>query len=89
MDDILVSLSTTKFNKTNSKDTTQCYYFVFQAVMVKYQGQSQQIPYEVVPTIEPLHHSRDIMIDSQEIRLHAWLLDNVLAGLAHIDIFIS
>ena len=46
--------------------------------------QSQQIPYEVVPTIEPLHHSRDIMIDSQEIRLHAWLFDNVLPDLAHI-----
>ena len=46
--------------------------------------QSQQIPYEVVPTIEPLHHSRDIVIDSQEIRLHAWLFDNVLPDLAHI-----
>ena len=46
--------------------------------------QSQQTPYEVVPTIEPLHHSRDIMINSQEIRLHAWLLDNVLPDLAHI-----
>ena len=39
--------------------------------------QSQQIPYEVVPTIEPLHHARDIMIDSQEIGQHAWLLNNV------------
>ena len=46
--------------------------------------QSQQIPYEVVPTIEPSHHSRDIMIDNQEIRLHAWLFDNVLPDLAHI-----
>ena len=46
--------------------------------------QSQQIPYEVVPTIEPLHHARDIMIDSQEIGLHAWLLNNVLPNLAHI-----
>ena len=46
--------------------------------------QSQQIPYEIVPTIEPLHHARDIMIDSQEIGLHAWLLDNVLHDLAHI-----
>ena len=33
---------------------------------------------------EPLHHARDIMIDSQEIGLHAWLLDNVLPELAHI-----
>ena len=46
--------------------------------------QSQQIPYEVVPTIETLHHARDIMIDSQEIRLHGWLFDNVLPDLAHI-----
>ena len=46
--------------------------------------QSQQIPYEVVPTIEPLHNARDIMIDSQEIGLHAWLLGNVLPDLAHI-----
>ena len=47
--------------------------------------QSQQIPCEVVPTIESLHHARDIMIDSEEIGLHAWLLDNVLPDLAHID----
>ena len=46
--------------------------------------QSQQIPYEVVPTIELWHHAHDIMIDSQEIKLHAWLLDNVLLDLAHI-----
>ena len=49
--------------------------------------QSQQIPYEVVPTIEPLHHARDIMIDSHEIRLHAWLFDNVIPDIAHIDIY--
>ena len=48
--------------------------------------QSQQIPYEVVPTIEPLHHARDIMIDSQEIGLHAWLFNNVLPDFAHIVI---
>ena len=52
-------------------------------------SQSQQIPYEVVPTIEPLHHARDIMIDSQEIGLHAWLLDNVLPDLAHIVLVLS
>ena len=51
------------------------------------QVQSQQIPYEVVPAIEPLHHSRDVMIGNQEIRLHAWLFDNVLPDLAHIGCY--
>ena len=58
-----------------SKSTKGTLYFLVQ---------SQQIPYEAVPTIEPLHHARDIMIDNQEIGLHAWLLDNVLPDLAHI-----
>ena len=48
-----------------------------------------QIPYEVVPTIEPWHHSHDIMSDSEVIKLHAWLLDNVLLDLAHIDLVIN
>ena len=47
-------------------------------------NQSWQIPYEVVPTIEPWHHAHDIMIDSQVIKLHAWLLDNALLDVAHI-----
>ena len=48
--------------------------------------QSQQITYKVVPTIKPWPQARDIIIDSQVIKLHAWLLDNVLFDLAHIVI---
>ena len=51
--------------------------------------QSRKIPYEVVPTIEPWHHAHDIIIDSQMIKLHAWLFDNALLDLAHIVYVLS
>ena len=49
------------------------------------QCQLWQVPYEVAPTMEPWHHAHDIVIDSQVIKLHDWLLDNVLLDLGIIE----
>ena len=46
---------------------------------------SCQIPYEFVPTIDLWQHSHDFLIGSEAIKLHFWLLDNVLLDLAQID----
>ena len=41
--------------------------------------------YKLASIIELWHHTHDIIIDRQVIKLHSWLLDNVLFDLAHIE----